>query len=90
MCRLSANSRNTISGRFGLEDDERAQPFDQVDLAMPVALVVGAEGPGLARLVRDRCDISDQTADGWQRRIAQRSDSRFDRVVSSMASTRGM
>ncbi len=42
---------------IGLEDDERAQPFDRVDLAMPVALVVGAEGPGLARLVRDRCDI---------------------------------
>lgn len=41
----------------GLEDDETAQIFDQVDLDMPLALVVGAEGAGLARLVRERCDF---------------------------------
>jgi 23S rRNA (guanosine2251-2'-O)-methyltransferase len=41
----------------GLEDDERAQEYDRVELPMPVALVVGAEGPGLARLVRERCDL---------------------------------
>lgn len=41
----------------GLEDDERAQTIDAADLNMPLALVVGAEGPGLARLVRERCDF---------------------------------
>jgi 23S rRNA (guanosine2251-2'-O)-methyltransferase len=41
----------------GLEDDATAQVFDTTDLNMPLGLVVGAEGAGLARLVRERCDF---------------------------------
>ena len=39
----------------GLSGDS-SKRLDQVDLTIPTALVFGAEGTGLRRLVRDRCD----------------------------------
>jgi 23S rRNA (guanosine2251-2'-O)-methyltransferase len=40
----------------GLEDEPKALPYDKPDYSGRLALVVGSEGPGLGRLVRERCD----------------------------------
>jgi 23S rRNA (guanosine2251-2'-O)-methyltransferase len=37
-------------------DGEAPKRYDAVDLTVPTAIVVGAEGTGLRRLVRERCD----------------------------------
>jgi len=39
----------------GLAGDAPAR-YDEIDLTLPTAIVVGAEGTGLRRLVRERCD----------------------------------
>ena len=40
----------------GLAGDAPSR-YDQIDFTVPVAIVVGAEGDGLRRLVRERCDF---------------------------------
>lgn len=37
-------------------DPEAPRPYDQCDLTGPVAIVLGSEGRGVPRLVRERCD----------------------------------
>ena len=41
---------------YGLTVDAKADYWD-VDLSGPLALVVGSEGSGLGRLVRETCDV---------------------------------
>jgi 23S rRNA (guanosine2251-2'-O)-methyltransferase len=40
----------------GLEDEPKALSYDKADYTGRLALVVGSEGPGLGRLVRETCD----------------------------------
>ena len=35
---------------------EAPTPYDDVDFTSPAAIVLGAEGPGMRRLVREKCD----------------------------------
>ncbi len=41
----------------GLDIGEGMQPLGKVDLDMPLGLVLGSEGEGMRRLVRETCDI---------------------------------
>ncbi|MCL4806085.1 MAG: 23S rRNA (guanosine(2251)-2'-O)-methyltransferase RlmB [Anaerolineae bacterium] len=41
----------------GMDMDEEAHALGQIDLDMPLGIVVGHEGEGLRRLVRERCDF---------------------------------
>ena len=41
---------------MGLDGRAPTARYDELDLTLPTALVLGAEGTGLRRLVRERCD----------------------------------
>ena len=42
---------------IGLDMDTQSQPLDRINLSGALALVVGSEGGGLRRLVREKCDL---------------------------------
>ena len=42
---------------IGIENAPEAQDFSRADWNVPLALVLGSEGEGLGRLVRERCDF---------------------------------
>ncbi len=42
---------------IGLVSHPDAQLYHQVDLNLPIVLVIGAENQGLSRLVRETCDL---------------------------------
>jgi 23S rRNA (guanosine2251-2'-O)-methyltransferase len=56
-----ARALEELKGRHvwtvGLAGDA-VQTYDTVDLTLPTAIVLGAEGAGLRRLVRERCDLT--------------------------------
>lgn len=41
----------------GVEDTPEAQLYAQADLTGPIALVIGSEGKGMSRLVKETCDF---------------------------------
>ncbi|MCY3836162.1 MAG: 23S rRNA (guanosine(2251)-2'-O)-methyltransferase RlmB [Anaerolineaceae bacterium] len=41
----------------GLDTNDQLQPLDAVDLNVPLGLVLGSEGEGMRRLVRENCDV---------------------------------
>ena len=55
IARALATLKNAGIWTVGLAGDARTR-YDQIDYCLPTALVVGAEGSGLRRLVRERCD----------------------------------
>ena len=51
---------------------EATIPYDSVDMTGPTALVVGAEGVGLRRLVRESCDFLVANSHAWPCRQPER------------------
>lgn len=57
LARWLAGARKAGLWVVGLAAGEGSQPLFETDVAAPVVLVVGSEGRGIRRLVREQCDI---------------------------------
>jgi 23S rRNA (guanosine2251-2'-O)-methyltransferase len=55
IARVVAELKDLGVWTVGLAGDAK-EPYESVDFTLPTALVLGAEGTGLRRLVRERCD----------------------------------
>ena len=67
----------------------RRDVYDQVDLSVPVAVVLGSEAHGLPSDLSSRLDRVVSVPMAGQRRIAQRGDRRRDRVLRGRPPTEG-
>ena len=65
----------------GLEGVPEAKPLGAVDLTGPLALVVGSEGGGISRLVRETCDYLVRLPMRGPCRFAQRRCGGVDRAL---------
>jgi 23S rRNA (guanosine2251-2'-O)-methyltransferase len=57
LARWLASAREAGLWTVGLDAGEESQPLFETDVAAPVVLVVGSEGRGIRRLVREQCDL---------------------------------
>lgn len=57
LVRWLAGARDAGMWAVGLAAGEGSQPLFETDVAAPVVLVVGSEGHGIRRLVREQCDL---------------------------------
>jgi 23S rRNA (guanosine2251-2'-O)-methyltransferase len=57
LARTMRSLREAGISLVGLENVEQAVPYTEAALAGPLALVLGSEGKGIGRLVRETCDV---------------------------------